>query len=587
MFPISQVSRRMSTKLLTGTAAIALAATGLGVTAPAFAAPASPVQAFVETGGFTADPANAISNGWWGHEGAGRTGTSLFSLDGLGSAAPPATSTTLAAQLAKIGPDATVNNLHVAFVLTSADGSAEKPTVTAGETVGQAFQWFDASGVGHSIAGNTQSNDYVDALSTETSYNAWFNAGQLPYGFDDNLVAHDATQPGDPVSGSHAIGTSILNTWAAGTHVSLVYYVSTQNNANNEPIVTVGPDGKAETAWMPFTTVAMPTDHSRDPIGSSFPSSYDTVRTSAGYSVATAATPTVSLKDTWSAGNGTLTASLVDSSNHALTNATGTVQFVARAIDATGGTFTPVGSPVTVSATGTATAPITGLTAGHFQEFEAIYTPDSAASSSYTSATSGIDQAFYHSATTTMVAVSGTLRLGYKQTITGTVTASGATPTGTVTFYDKGVNIGTGTLSSTGHASMSKALSLGSHSISVKYAGASTFSPSASAARSVTIAKGSPSISATLYPIASRIKRGTRPKLTVKVTAYNLHPTGTVTLTVLSPSRRTTTIRLTLRSGVAAAYLPAAAHGTWKVTIKYGGCSTVSAGSKVITYSIR
>jgi hypothetical protein len=585
MFSISHVSRRRSAKLVTGTVALALAATGLGMTAPAIAAPASPVQAFIETGGFTANPANAISTGWWGHEGAGMTGTSMFSLDGLGGATPPATQATLNAQLAKIGPDATANNLHVAFVLTSSDGSAEKPTVTAGQTVGQVFQWFDASGVGHSIAGNTQSNDYVDALSTESSYNSWFLAGQKPYGFDDNLVAHDAAEPGNPVS-AHPIGTSILNTWAAGTHVSLVYYVSTANNANNEPIVAVGPDGKAETAWMPFTTVGMPADHSRDPLGSTFPSSYDSVRTSAGY-LAGALAPTVNLTDSWSAGNGTLTASLVDSSNHALTNASGTVQFVARGVNQTGGTFTNYGSPVTVSATGTATLPITGLTTGQFQQFEAIYTPDSAASASYKAATSGIDQAFYHSATTTTVGVSGTLRYGYKQTITGTVTASGATPTGTVTFYDKGVSIGTGTLSSTGHASMSKALSLGSHSISVKYAGATMFSSSSSAAKSVTIAKGSPSITGTLYPTASKIRRGTRPKLTVKVTAYNLHPTGTVTVTVLSPSRRTTTIKLTLRSGVASAYLPAAAHGTWKVTMKYGGCSTVASGSKVITYYIR
>ncbi|MGN6722999.1 MAG: Ig-like domain repeat protein, partial [Marmoricola sp.] len=530
---------------------------------------------------------NAISNGWWGHEGAGKTGTSMFSLDGLGSAVAPPTSATLAAQLAKIGPDATPSNLHVAFVLTSADGSAEKPTITAGETVGQAFQWFDASGVGHSIAGNNQSNDYVDAVSTETSYNGWFNAGQKPYGFDDSLVAHDAADPGDPVS-AHPIGTSILNTWPAGTHVSLVYYVSTSNNANNEPIVTRGSDGKAETAWMPFTTVAMPTDHSRDPLGSTFPSSYDTVRTSAGYAVAGGAVaPTVNLKDSWSAGNGTLTASLVDSSNHALTNASGTIQFVARGANVSGGTFNNYGSPVTVSATGTASIPITGLTAGQFQQFEAIYTPDSAASSSYTTATSGLDQAFYHSATSTTVAVSGTLRYGYKQTITGTVTSTGGVPTGTVTFYDKGVSIGSGTLSSTGHASMSKALSLGAHSISVKYAGGTMFSGSSSSAKSVTIAKGSPSITGTLYPVASKIRRGTTPKLTVTVKAYNLKPTGTVTIVVLSPSKHTTTYKVTLRSGVAVHYLPKAVHGTWKVTIKYSGCSTVASGSKAISYYVR
>lgn len=586
MYSISIVRRRVSTKLLTGTAAIALAVVGLGITAPAIATPSSPVQPFIETGSFTADPANAISAGWWGHEGAGKTGTSVFSLDGKGSAPTP-TSTTLAAQLAKIGPDATVNNLHVAFVLTSADGSAEKPTVTPGETVGQAFHWFDASSVAHSVAGNTNSNDYVDALSTETSYNAWFNAGQPVYGFDDNLVAHDAAAPGNPVSGPHAIGTSILNTWAAGTHVSVVYYVSTANNANNEPIVTVGPDGHAETAWMPFTTIAMPSDHSRDPVGSSFPSSYDSVRTSAGYALAGGAVaPTVNLKDSWTNGQGTLTASLTDSTNHPLTNATGTVQFSARPIDATGGTFSPVGSPVTVGATGAASMPITGLTSGHFQEFEATYTPDSAASSSYTAATSGIDQAFAPAATSTAMTVSGTLRVGYKQALTSTVTAPGVTPTGTVTFLDKGVSIATVALTN-GHAVLSRALGLGSHSLAAHYNGATGLSPSSSPTKSVTIAKGAPTISATLSPSASRIGRGTRPKLTVAVKAYGLHPSGTVTIVMLAPNHRTTTLKVTLRSGVGAVYLPKAIRGTTKVTIKYSGCSTVAAGSKVITFNVR
>lgn len=601
MFSLSSLGRRGSTKVLTGTVALALASTVVGITGPAFASlPASPVQGFIETSGFTADPANAISSGWWGHEGAGKTGTSYFSLDGKGSAST-VDATSLAAQLAKIGPDATVDNVHVAFVLTSADGSAERPAVTAGETVGQAFTWFDASSIGGGLAGNTTDHDYVDALSTDASYNAWFNAGQPVYGFDANLKAVDATgtpctytvgsttcgTTGAPLSGAHAIGTSILNTWASGTNVSLVYYVSTANNANNEPIVTVGPDGHAETAWMPFTTVGMPSDHSRDPIGSSFPSSFDSLRTSAGYVAAGAAVaPTVHIADSWVGTSGTLTASLTNASNVALTNASGSIQFMARPVDASGGSFSAVGSPVTVSATGTATMPISGLAGGHFQMFEAVYTPDSAASSLYTGATSGIDQAFGRSATTTTLGVGGTLRYPYKQTLTATVGSGGGIPTGTVTFLDKGVSIGSVALNSTGHASLVKGLSIGTHLISVRYNGAGGFATSASAARSVVIAKDAPAIYPVLSPIASRVIHGTRPHLTVTVKAYGLTPTGTVTLVILAPNHRYTTLRGTLRYGKVVFTLPAVLRGTTRITIKYSGSTTVLAGTKLYSFAV-
>jgi len=594
MFSISIARRRQSMKLLAGAAATAIAATTFGLTAPAFAAPASPVRPIIETGSFTGDPANAITNGWWGHETSGATGSSIFSFDAKGTAASP--SAGLAAQLAKIGPDATVNNLHVAFVLTSADGSAEKPAISAGETVGSAFTWFDASAAGHSISGTTSINDYVDALSTETSYNAWYNAGQPVYGFDANLHATDSAGTpctpgtggcgtnGAPLSGAHAIGTSILNTWPANTNVSLVLYVSTSTNANNEPIVKAGTDGHAESIWMPFTTVAQ--THDRDPVGSTFPASYDSIRTSAGYAVAGAAVaPTVHLSDSWTGGNGMLNASLTDGSNHALTNATGTVQFYSRPLDATGGTWSTYGSPVTVSATGTASLPITGLTSGHSQEFEATYSPDSAASAIYTTATSSIDQVFAPASTTTTLAVGGTLRYPYKQTLSATVASSAGTPAGSVTFMDHGVGIGTVALTS-GHASLAKALTIGSHSLSVKYNGGTGFNTSTSAVRAVVIGKALPTITPSLYPIASRLVHGNRPRLTVAVRTYGLTPTGTVTIVVVAPNRVTTTLRVTLRSGNGVVYLPAVLRGTTKLTIKYSGSTTVSAGTKYYSFYV-
>ena len=42
--------------------------------------------------------------------------------------------------------DSAFGNLRVAFVATSDDGSAEKPSVTASESAGDAFTWFGGAG---------------------------------------------------------------------------------------------------------------------------------------------------------------------------------------------------------------------------------------------------------------------------------------------------------------------------------------------------------------------------------------------------------------------------------------------------------
>jgi N-acetylneuraminic acid mutarotase len=57
-------------------------------------------------------------------------------------------------------------------------------------------------------------------------------------------------------------------------------------------------------------------------------------------------------------------------------------------------------------------------------------------------------------------------------TLTASVTASGAAPTGTVTFLDGTTSIGTGTLNSSGSATLAvNTLTVGSHTITVSYAG--------------------------------------------------------------------------------------------------------------------
>jgi hypothetical protein len=67
---------------------------------------------------------------------------------------------------------------------------------------------------------------------------------------------------------------------------------------------------------------------------------------------------------------------------------------------------------------------------------------------------------------------------GQSVTFTATVTSSGGTPTGTVTFYDSATQLGTGTLSNGTATSPATSLSVGSHSITAIYGGDSNFASS-------------------------------------------------------------------------------------------------------------
>lgn len=70
---------------------------------------------------------------------------------------------------------------------------------------------------------------------------------------------------------------------------------------------------------------------------------------------------------------------------------------------------------------------------------------------------------------------------GQTVTLTAAVTGAGATPTGTVTFYDGGSVLGTATLDATGHAAFSTAgLALGAHNLTAVYAGDATYASSSS-----------------------------------------------------------------------------------------------------------
>jgi hypothetical protein len=266
-------------------AAAAVIAAGLLSAPAAVLAPAqatapdgSLAELILETRDVTGQPAAASLQGWWGHEGGrqdkglGSTYLSLDASDGHGVVDDQS----IAAVHAALHDGGSFDDLRVAFVPYSADGSNERPRVTRGENAGEAFRWFADLGFGSALNGNMNRNDFVNWVSTADEYSAWWKAGRPVQAFDDGLkvrdvVDHDRTRPAAAPQGA-----SLLDRWPAGTKVSLVFYVSdgVDPQMPQVPTVKVGPDGRALTAWLTFETVASPTNPAR---------------TSAGYRVLTGA----------------------------------------------------------------------------------------------------------------------------------------------------------------------------------------------------------------------------------------------------------------------------------------------------------
>jgi hypothetical protein len=86
-----------------------------------------------------------------------------------------------------------------------------------------------------------------------------------------------------------------------------------------------------------------------------------------------------------------------------------------------------------------------------------------------------------NTSTTVLATSSASSVFGQSVTFTATVTGSGGTPTGTITFKDGTTSLGTGTLNGSGVATLStSALTVGTHSIKAEYGGDANFAGSAS-----------------------------------------------------------------------------------------------------------
>jgi sugar lactone lactonase YvrE len=218
----------------------------------------------------------------------------------------------------------------------------------------------------------------------------------------------------------------------------------------------------------------------------------------------------------------------------------------------------------TANAKGVATFATTALALGN-HTITAAYAGDpyDAASSS------GPVTEVIQTATTAVAIAAGAnpATFGNALVLTATVTGTGAVPTGSVTFLDAGLSIGTGTLSATGVATFSTStLALGSHTLVASYTGDSVHSATQSSALTENVVQGT---TTTLTASALQAYAGTPLLWTVTVMGANGKPvTGSVALL----DGTSTLANLTLSpAGVATYTSSALTPGTHTVTAGFAG----------------
>jgi N-acetylneuraminic acid mutarotase/sugar lactone lactonase YvrE len=184
------------------------------------------------------------------------------------------------------------------------------------------------------------------------------------------------------------------------------------------------------------------------------------------------------------------------------------------------------------------------------------------------------------STTTTLNAVPTSLSYGQTLTLTATVSpASGATPTGTVTFYNGPMLLGNAPLNGSGVASLQLTPAVGSYSITASYGGSTTNASSVSSP-AIAVAVNTISTTTALTAVPTSLSYGQTLTLTATVTAASgSMPTGTVTFS----SAATTLGSAPLNGSGVATLVLTPAVGSYSITASYGGSTndTASASSSV------
>ena len=180
-------------------------------------------------------------------------------------------------------------------------------------------------------------------------------------------------------------------------------------------------------------------------------------------------------------------------------------------------------------------------------------------------------------ATTTLASSKDPTVFGQAVTFTATVSSTTGAPTGTVTFLDGGLPIGTATLDSTGAASLTNsALAVGNHAITASYSGDSNFNAATSSPFTQIVNLDVPTVAISVSPNPSVFGQSLTATTTVSASAPGSGtPTGKVTF-----SDRITNLGATnLVNGQASFTISSLTAGLHSIVVTYGGDGSFSQNS--------
>ncbi|HEV2423608.1 MAG TPA: Ig-like domain repeat protein [Terriglobia bacterium] len=403
--------------------------------------------------------------------------------------------------------------------------------------------------------------DYSVSQGCHTAYvEAWDNMGE-PTSVNYGPVCYDTTPP---VTTSSLSGTLNGSVYVSSVTVTL----AATDNASGVAATYYQLDGGAQTTYTaPFTVSATAlgthtvTYHSTDKAGNVETSHTVTFTIDA----TTSTSVTSSLNPSTYGTKVTFTATVTASSG----TPTGTVTF--KDGSTTLGTGTLSG--------GKATFAISTLAVGS-HSITGVY----GASGNFLGSTSStLTQTVNIASSTTTVASSlNPATYGASVTFTATVTSSGGTPTGTVTFKNGSATMGTGTLSSGKATFTTKTLSAGNNRITAVYGGSTDFSGSTSSVLNQTVNPAS--TTTTLTSSLNPSKSGQSVTFTATVTSGGGTPAGTVTFKDGSSTLGTGKLN---SSGKASFSTSTLAVGSHSITAVFGGnLQFATSTSAVLTQTV-
>ncbi|NQX00789.1 Ig-like domain repeat protein, partial [bacterium] len=233
----------------------------------------------------------------------------------------------------------------------------------------------------------------------------------------------------------------------------------------------------------------------------------------------------------------------------------------------------------TIDGSGVATLSTSALAAGT-HSLTASYT---ATPLYLTSTSAALAQSILHPTVTSLASNLNPSNAGASVVLTATVTSTGGTPSGTVTFLDGATTLGTGSLNGSGVATWTlSTLAAGSHSLTASYTGSATFAGGTSSAQVQTV----------LHPTATALTSTANPAnpgailtLTATVTSSGGTPGGAVTFSEGAATLGTGTLN---GSGVATFATSALASGSHSLTASYATTTTfVGSTSNALAQTVR